>query len=255
MTLIASYITKFGIIIASDSNLSDDKGNAGHGQKIFPIPHLNACLAYSGVYSINGISIDHWINEFISGSFYTISSIKGFTIQLHDRMNSEMRDYEMSEVSIIHIAGYQRVDSCSHVEHWHISNTKLNTEDGSYSPALDKFHYSNDFNSGSIPVHKLSLDIMESNPHKHIIYINGFPPGRISYMKLKNTLDHVLDSIWNKPEWKFNKPNNINEFSLIVELYFDFVSKLFPMSDYKALYIGGDIQTQVISVPQDLLKD
>lgn len=96
MTLIASYITKFGIIQASDSNLSNNEGNAGFGQKVFPIPHLNASLAFSGVYSINGKSVDRWMNEFITNSFFTSETIEEFTKELAERINREMLDFEIN---------------------------------------------------------------------------------------------------------------------------------------------------------------
>jgi len=254
MTLIASYITKYGIIQASDSNLTNNTGNAGFGQKVFPIPHLNSSLAYSGIYTINGQEVDNWINGFISGSFFTVGSIEEFTSQLTDRLNNEMRDHELSEITIIHIAGYSNIENNSHAEHWHISNTGL-LEDGSYSQAEANFHYSNDFNSRLNINQRALLTQFDNNPLNHQYYINGFPPGRISSVVIKRTIDNALNYIWEQPNWQFNRPNNIFEFANIVRLYFDFVIRLFLMSNYNALYIGGEIQTHLIPVPQDLLKE
>lgn len=166
MTLIASYITKFGIIQASDSNLTTDTGNYGFGQKIFPIPHLNASLAYSGSYYINGNIIDQWMNEFITGSYFTAESISEFTEQLTARMSTEMREEELSKISIVHIAGYHQYDNNSHAEHWHISNTGLKP-DGSYSPAQDEFHFSNDFNTRTVIDHRQILRSFDANPLNH----------------------------------------------------------------------------------------
>ena len=211
MTLITSYITKFGIIQASDSNLTSDSGNAGFGQKIFPIHHLNASLAYSGVYSIDGKRVDTWINDFIAGSFFSANSIEEFTIQLTNRMNIEMRDDEICEISIVHIAGYNKHEYQSHAEHWHISNTTLN-EDGSYSSARNEFHYSNDFNSRTNAEQRNLLKQFDSNSSFHQYYINGFPPGRISSVAIKQTIDKTLNLIWEQPTWRFNRPNNIFRF-------------------------------------------
>jgi hypothetical protein len=255
MTLIASYITKFGIIQASDSNLTNDNGNAGFGQKVFPIPHLNASLAYSGVYSIDGNNIDTWMNEYISGSFFTTGSIEEFTAQLSERMTREMRPIEIEQISIVHIAGYQKHENRAHIEHWHISNTGLNLEDGSYSPANNQFGFSCDFNSRLQEEHRALLRQFDNNPSDHTYYINGFPPGRMSSQVIKQTIDQALNHIWEQPDWRFRRPNNIFEFSNVVKLYFDFVARLFPMSDYNAMYIGGEIQTHLIPAPQDLWKD
>lgn len=254
MTLIASYITQFGIIQASDSNLTSDIGNTGYGQKIFPIPHLNASMAYSGVYSINGTALDIWINDFIAGSYYSANTIEEFTKQLSKRLNSEIREYEVSEVSIMHIAGFQKQDYISFVEHWHISNSNL-LDNGMYDDPEDSFHYSNDFNSFKNEDDRALLRKFDTNSLVHKYYINGFPPGRISSVVIKQKLDQSLNIIWSNPDWKFKKPENIFEFSNLVKLYFDFVIRLFPMSNYNAMYIGGDIQTHLIPAPQNLLKE
>lgn len=136
-------------------------------------------MAYSGCYYINGNTVDQWINEFIAGSYFSSDSISEFTEQLTTRMSTEMREEELSQVSIVHIAGYQQYEEHSHAEHWHISNTVLNA-DGTYSRAQDAFHFSNDFNSRTQVDQRLLLRSFDENPLNHQYYINGFPPGRIS---------------------------------------------------------------------------
>lgn len=255
MTLIASYITKFGIIQASDSNLTNDKGNAGFGQKVFPIPYLNASLAYSGVYTIDRINIDTWMNDFIARASFHTKTIEQFTSDLSESMTKEMRKLEHSEITIIHIAGYQKVDYKSYAEHWHIANTTLK-DDGSYLiPTNGQFHFCNDFNSRTNIEQHNFIKHMEEKSQSHQYYINGFPAGRMSAQIIKQSIDEALKYIWERADWNFRKPNNIFEFSNLVKLYFDFVTRLFPMSDYNAMYIGGEIQTHLIPAPQDLSKE
>ncbi len=253
MTLIASYINKFGIVQASDSNLTTDTGNAGFGQKIFPIPHLNASLSYSGTYYIDGRQVDEWMNDFVTGTFHTCSTIEEFTKQLSERMTSEMRENEINAVSIVHIAGYQKFDHQSHLEHWHISNSGLQG-DGNYSAPRTNFNYSNDFNSRTRKEQREMLIQMDFDSLNHAIYINGFPDGRIAYMYIKSQMDKVLTDIWNTKEWNFRQPQNLFESASILKLYFEFVCQLFKLSYHSALYIGGDIQTNLIPAPQDLCK-
>jgi hypothetical protein len=255
MTLIASYITKFGIIQASDSNLTSDFGNKGFGQKVFPVPHLNASLAYSGCYTINRESIDIWINNFISGSFFTISSIEEFTKQLAEKMTREIQEDEISKITIVHITGYNKYKNKSYAEHWHISNTILNPQDDSYSAPTNKFHFTNEFNSRTNQVQRNLLKQFDADTAIHQYYIDGFPIGKISSVVIKMTIDNALNHIWGNPDWQFRRPSNIFEFSNVVKLYYDFVIRLFPMSDYNAMYIGGEVQTHLIPVPQDLWKD
>lgn len=255
MTLIATYINQFGIVHASDSNLTKDKGNSGFGQKVFSIPHLNSGLTYSGAYSINGISVDIWMNEFISGSFFTTTTLEEFCKQISDRMSSEMRNNEINEITIIHLSGYIEYENHLHLEFWHISNTELDEKTGNYKSAKPEFKIVNDFNSRTNPQHKNRLKNLDLNLKNHLFYINGYPPGRISYMIVKSFLDEALDNIWENSDWQFRRPNNIFETSIMIKLYFEFINKLFIMSKHKALYIGGEIQTHLIPVPQNLLKD
>lgn len=157
-------------------------------------------------------------------------------------------------MTIAHIAGYSKHDYQSHAEHWHISNTHLQ-KDGNYSGAENEFHFANDFNTRKNLKQRELLKYFDAGPFKHQCYINGYPPGRISAVALKDGLDNTLRAIWNHKDWKFNKPENLFEFSTIVKLYFEFVKTLFKMSDYPALFIGGETQTHLIPVPQDLLKE
>jgi len=226
-------------------------GNAGFGQKVFPIAYLNAALSYSGIYSINGSPIDLWINEFISGSFHLHNTIEEFVISLSDSLTREMRPFEFEEGTIIHVAGYHKSNNQSYLEHWHISNTGL-MADGYYEVPLTNFHYSNDFNSRINQEQREIIIRLEENPSFHQFYINGFPPGRISAMHLKSVMDYALGQIWGNTGWMFRKPTNLFESSNIVKLYYTFVSELFKMSDHNALYIGGDTQIYLISRPQDL---
>jgi len=51
MTLILTQLSKYGIIHASDSNISNERGELlGEGRKVFEIPHLNAGLSVAGSY-------------------------------------------------------------------------------------------------------------------------------------------------------------------------------------------------------------
>jgi hypothetical protein len=251
MSLIFSYINKFGIVLASDSNLSNDSGNAGFGQKVFPIPHLNAGLAYSGSYNINGRTVDKWMTDFIIGSYHLYDTIESFTSGLSNSLTSEMREQELNICTIIHIAGFQQVDSNSHIEHWHISNTGL-FPDGSYDTPSKEFKYHNDFNSWLKKEHREHIIQNETDYMYRQYYINGLSSGRISANQVIHVLEHTLIDIWSRHDNKFRKPENLFETSNIIKMYFGVVIELFKMSDYNALYIGGEIQTHLIPIPQNL---
>jgi hypothetical protein len=253
MTLIASYLNKYGVVQVSDSNLTTDFENTGFGQKIFSIPHLNASLSYSGTYYIDGRQLDEWMSDFVMGAFFTAVTIEEFTQQLAERMTREMRPNEINAVSIVHIAGFHQHNNQSHLEHWHISNAGLQ-RDGNYSSPRTDFGYSNDFNSRTKKEHRDFLIKMDESSIYSAMYINGFPEGRISYMHIKTEMDKILNGIWSESGWKFRPPKNLFESASIVKMLFEFVAHLFKLSNNKALYVGGEIQTNLIHAPQNLCK-
>lgn len=252
MTLIASYINKFGVIVASDSNLTSREGNSGNGQKVFPIPFLNSALAYSGRYDIRGRDLDEWMSDFILNAPNTCDTINEFVQNLTTHLNLDFNGNE-DDISIIHICGYSTFEYHSYLEHWHISNTALlNT--GSYRTPITEFHYSNDFNSRTEQANRDFLITLDNTSENNQFYINGFPPGRMSYMFLKQNLEEMLHAIRQQPGWHFNSPKNLFETASQLKMYFHLISEMFKMSDYNALYVGGDIQTFLIPAPLNLNK-
>jgi hypothetical protein len=253
MSLIATYINKFGVVLASDSNLTGAVGNAGFGQKVFPVPHLNAGITFTGSYEIDGNSVDIWMNEFISSSFFTLSTIEDFVKYLTESLNREMRAAEFAQGCIIHVAGYSHSDGVSFLEHWHISNMRLQ-DDGNYSIPELTFHFGNDFNSRTVQKDRETVILLDDNPENNQFFINGYAPGRISTMALKEILETMFSQIWNNPQWQFRKPSNLFESASLVKIYYYLVSELFKMSNHHALIVGGETQTYLISVPQNLDK-
>jgi len=87
MTLILTHLSKFGIIHASDSNLtSDADAPEGQGQKVFKVPFLNAGLSIAGAYSVAGKPMDVWMTDFISSQASDgVGSISNFAHGLKNR--------------------------------------------------------------------------------------------------------------------------------------------------------------------------
>jgi hypothetical protein len=193
------------------------------------------------------------MSEFIAGSFFINSTISEFVTSLSDELSRVMRDDDFDQGNIIHVAGYSQSDGTSSLEHWHISNMGLQP-DGLYSPPVRRFHYSNDFNSKTVQRDREILIMLDQDSINNQFYINGYPPGRISAMTLKSILERVFLDIWSNQNWLFKKPSNLFESSSIVKICYYLVAELFKMSDHNALFIGGETQTYLIAVPQNLDK-
>lgn len=250
MTIISSYINKYGVILASDSNLSSRSGNSGFGQKVFPIQHLNAGLSYSGIYKINGVELDNWMSNFIDNDSFISSSIEEFVINLTRALNLEYNSEE--QLSIIHVCGYQKDEYLANCQHWHISNANLIEDTGEYSPK-GSFEYHLDFDTGR-EEDLQKLISFEPHPNNNIFFSNGYPPGRISMMAIRSLLEQLFVNITSQEKWKFRPPRNIFESASQVRLYYHILGEMFRLSDYDALFVGGETQIHIIPAPSNLKK-
>src|SRR4051794_12613736 len=124
MTLILTHLSRFGIIHASDSNLTDNLGApAGSAQKTFSVGHLGAGLTVAGSYSIGGVPMNTWMDSFIQvHSVSGMSSLRQFANELRTRKESEMTSTEKSGGSMIHIAGYVEESGRHHPEFYFVRN-------------------------------------------------------------------------------------------------------------------------------------
>ncbi len=253
MSLIITYISKHGIVHASDSNLTN-KTDTTEGKKTFDIPYLKAGLTYSGDYHIDGKTADAFISEFITEQKNNPDiTIKLFASELMDRIQRNIRQEEIKGGIIIHIAGFIEINSLSYPTFYHISNVGLQ-EDGNYSKPVAEFHSSEDFLERDCPKYNL-LKIFHVDDRIYQIYVNGYPPGRISYMALRHVLHSALSLIWSNPAWKFRPPCDIEESKAFVELYMRFMNILFQSSDFNLKYIGGPPQVLAIASPDNLSED
>jgi hypothetical protein len=87
----------------------------------------------------------------------------------------------------------------------------------------------------------------------YLLYINGFPSGRIGYMMLQHKMTEFLRQIWSNRNWKFRPPKSLREMEVLVKLYTEFIIALFVMSDYSAPVIGGTPQIYGIPQPENVL--
>ena len=252
MTLIITYINKFGIIHASDSNLTSNGANAGVGQKTFDIPFLKAGLTFAGDYCIDGKSADIWINNFIKQQESRSNlSLKEFVETITDNIQRSKREGEISGGNIIHIAGYVEIEGKSFPAFYVISNVNFDKDTGGYTKAREDFGFSEDFLRRDNPKNNL-LARFQNETTLSQIYINGFPSGRISYLILQKKINQFFETIWNEKQWMFRPPKDIEESKKLVKLYMNIISVIFEISEYSARYIGGEPQICSIEQPSNI---
>src|SRR5258705_5648267 len=115
MTLILTHLSRFGIIHASDANLTSVTiGAAGQGQKTFRVDYLNAALTVAGSYSVAGFPMGMWMNDFINQMGGGARSLSEFADALRARLQAEMLPAERDCGSMVHIAGYVEESGLQH---------------------------------------------------------------------------------------------------------------------------------------------
>jgi hypothetical protein len=255
MTLILTQISKHGIVHASDSNLTaGGDTSAGESQKTFEIKHLNAGLTVAGSYSVKGVRMNHWMNNFIQEQANTgVSSVSEFAHNLGSELESQMSPGEKEGGSMMHIAGYVEENAMSHPEFWFIRNVAgIDPHTGEYTDISPNFHITEDFWTRDCPKNKL-MEAFQTGAYQ--VYVNGFASGRIGFVALQRVMNHFFQGIWGNPRWAFRPPSSIEETRILVELNVQIIGILFQLSDYPAPFIGGDIQTYVIPQPPSTITE
>ena len=239
MSIIVTQINKYGIVFASDSNITNNNEVVGQGDKIFAIPKLNAVIAIAGSYTVGGEKMDKWMLDFIKKNECAYDSLKDFGELLQTTFDNLMSSAEKSLLSISHIAGY--VDG--HPEMWCLSNTNL--INGHYTPGLDTFHISEDLWDRDWEKNKLK-QVFESKGLNYQVYVNAITPGRVGFNVARDYLDHYFTNMFNFPNYQFRGPKCLEEHEIMVKTYLDVLITLYELSDYNPKVIGGQVQVYTI---------
>lgn len=243
MSLIITHISRFGIIHTSDSNVSNGNNNEIIvGKKVFPIEYLNAGLAVSGTYSVDGVSLDIWMEKFIQDR-KGIHSLKDFSSELRDQLQRNLRDYEFENGCIIHISGYSKTNDVIHPELWFIRNVhSINETTGKYENIDQNINLTEDYYSRDLLKHISLNDYNRKTFSIDYTYINGFTPGRVAYNILTYNLHSFFNDIWTKKDWKFKPPSSLDGYELLLKTYMTIIGTLFQLSPEYGNVIGGDPQ-------------
>ncbi len=250
MSLILTQINKYGIIFATDSNITINNSKTKEGKKIFKIPHLKSALCLAGSYTVGREPMNKWMPNYIKND--QSKTLEEFTKKLAKRLEQKMSKDEKKGGCIIHISGFVKENNNFHIhpEMWHISNVHLKPN-GQYSSGKEKFHFSEDFWNRDFwnRDRKDSKLRYSFRNYGYQYYINGFTGGRVSFNILTIYLNEFLKSLWLNRDFKFRAPMSLDEYKKLVIFSMNFISLMFNLSDYCPKYIGGKTQIHLIKAP------
>ncbi len=133
MTLIATHISKFGIVQCSDSNLTAGGKPAGVGKKVFDLPFGLGALSVAGSYTVSGRDMDAWMADCIDAyGKGPRPTLPGFAEDLRGRLSSELTDEEAEDLTLIHIGGYVDANDRAHPVLIFVNNIVGLKSDGAY---------------------------------------------------------------------------------------------------------------------------
>lgn len=251
MTLINTIVSNYGLIQASDSNITrSDSAEPTSGPKVFQLGFINAALALAGTYRVGSQRMDTWMPSCISD--YATSpqpTLEGFAHYLKDRLDRELNDRQKADATLIHVVGYVSEEGGTHPEFYFVRNAgTINDRTGAYEEIRDTFQVTEDFwtrdhNQPDV------RDAFDAGGYQ--TYFNGTPDGRIAFVQFGQIFGAFLQRVWSQPNWKFRAPQSLDELASLVKLQIRTVGTLYEISDYRAPFIGGEPQIERITPPDD----
>jgi hypothetical protein len=253
VTLIATHISKYGVVQASDSNLTADGQLAGPGKKVFDLPFGRGALAVAGSYSVSGRDMDAWMSDCIDAYGRRANpTLLGFGKHLRARLSAQLTDSERKHLTMVHIGGYVDEPGGAHPVMLFVRNIRGMHLNGEYiGPGTKQCKVSEDFWARDYPDnHQTRVALASGGWHS---YFNGFAEGRIAYLHLTRSLNAFFRQVWSVPGWRFRAPASLEEIGAFVELELRAMDAMFRSSNYPAPYIGGEPQVQLIPPPANAI--
>jgi len=144
MTLLLTEVDGHGtlgtpwVIFAADRRISKGGAPAGHRQKVFPVPSLNAGIGYAGIAEVppGHKPMSEWLQDFM-GSVPAGETLSALATRLADALNGVIPAHWQTEPSTFHVSGF---NAEGRPEFWYVRNV-----DDNRRPTLRKYEVREDF--------------------------------------------------------------------------------------------------------------
>lgn len=245
MSLIVTHLSGFGVLQIADSALTAADGtDAGNAAKLFDIPALGAVVSVAGTYTVGGVRLDQWLQNFIA-AHATAPTLKQFAEDLRDALTSNATS---GQGHILHLAGYgPNAVPGTLPEFWHIRNvTGIDMQTGEYGGYSPNYAASEDFLARDLPgvggwaVFKLGPEW---------VYVNGPASGRVALNVALQSLANLDLGLVNTSSGFLRPPLTIQEMQERVVRRFELVIDIFSRNTAAARVIGGPTQVRSLPIP------
>jgi hypothetical protein len=248
MTLIATAISRYGIVQAADPSLTSYPGQVASTPRIFRLGFLNAALSITGGYVISGAPLDRWMEAVIDDYERTAESptLIGFAEHVRNRLTPQPDPLHRRTV---HIAGYVGSGSRSHPEVYYIRNIRGKAADGSYGKPGRNFMVSEVFWSLDYSRDE-TKDTLRSGGAR--IYLDGFPENRVAYMLLHHRLHDFYNQAWGSSN-RFRRPRSLRDITSLIELDMAVNAAFMRPAKHQSRRLGDRLEIEVIAAPSNAI--
>ena len=244
MTLIATAISRHGIVLAADPNLTSRTEQSGNGPRVFRLEFLEAAMSVTGGYEVGGVPMDRWMAAAIGEYQQTAThpSLKAFVDHLRRRLTL-LRDPVRRRA--IHVAGYVGEGSQAHAEVYYLRNIHGRAHDGSYGPAKRAFIANEEFWNRDYPREETQDTLREGGAR---MYLDGLPEKRIAYMLLHQWTHDFYRQLWTGSTM-FHRPGSLQDIASLVELDLRIAGTFLGARDHGSHRSGDRLEVEMIPAP------
>ena len=214
MTLIATAISRYGIVLAADPTLTSHPRRFVPGRRVFKLGFGNAAMSVTGGYEVAGEPLDEWMTAAIDDYKRTADrpSLSAFVEQLRERLT---RQRDPIHRRAIHVAGYVGGGTRAHAEVYYLRNIRGRAADGGYGRPGREFIASEVFWSLDYKRAETKDTLREGGAR---MYLDGFPEKRIAYMVLHKRIHEFYEQVWRTGSKTFYRPRCLDDIASLVEL-------------------------------------
>jgi hypothetical protein len=250
MTLIATAISQYGIVLAADPTLTSYPRHFAPGRRVFKLGFGNAALSVTGGYEVAGEPLDQWMAAAIDDYKRTAErpSLNAFVEQLGERLTLQ-RDPIGRRA--IHVAGYVGDGTRTHPEVYYLRNIRGRSADGGYGRPGRKFIVSEVFWSLDYPRAETRAALRDGGAR---MYLDGFPEQRIAYMLLHLRIHEFYEQLWRSGSRMFQRPRSLEDIASLVELDMRIAATFLMTGDNGLGRAGDSLEVEVIPAPANATR-
>jgi hypothetical protein len=250
MTLLATAVSRHGIVQAADPRLTSYPNHIAAGQRIFRLEFLNAMLSITGAYVVAGEPLDQWVAGAIDDYRRTAEQprLNAFVEKLRERLTQER---DRIQRRVIHVAGYVGDGARAHPEVYYLRNIRRTAPDGSYGRPGREFIVSEEFWSMDFSRAETRDTLREGGAR---MYLDGFPEKRIAYMLLHKRIHDFYGQLWRSSSKVFRRPRSLKDIAGLVELDMRVAATFLPTGGSASRGAENSLEVAVIPAPLNAIR-